>query len=348
MWKNKTKEIKENALSRPDSQIKFASRRDRLRKYFMPLMDEYVFQALSDAYLKKAKVKESFYGVYLPFRKEDEGKDTKLAVVLENISRVLGIDPKIKFSNQYIDFLTNVLGKKPAENITKQAKNLASDKDFTNACLLYRAALLLNPFYLDAMYGYARVCREIYLLGGEEEKVGNFKAEALEYFEMLTEIHPNYNYGFYYLGYMYLNLGLYSKTEIMFREFLRLSTSPKTPGKDKREIKERLAQIKEPLEIEQGYNAIVRGSYDEGIDILEPFLESRFKTWWPLFYYLGIGYMEVGREDEAISFFKNVLKQNASHIESMEELVNLYAKKGDSENEKKYKNKIELVKTGNE
>ncbi len=45
----------------------------------------------------------------------------------------------------------------------------------------------------------------MYLASQNEEYVGRFKAEALEWFEILTEVHPKFAQGYYYLGYAYLN-----------------------------------------------------------------------------------------------------------------------------------------------
>ena len=102
-------------------------------------------------------------------------------------------------------------------------------------------------------------------------------------------------------------------------------------------------QLQQPLTIERGYNAVLAGRWLEGIETLEPFLETNFKDWWPLHYYLGVAYARTGSEGKAVASFKRVLGFNGSHVESMNELADLYAKSKDKENEKKYREKAELI-----
>jgi tetratricopeptide (TPR) repeat protein len=149
--------------------------------------------------------------------------------------------------------------------------------------------------------------------------------------------------GFYYLGYMYLNLGLYVKAKLTWEEYLKIGG--RTVPKDRKEIRQRLQQLKDPVAIEKGYNAVLAGRWTKGIDILEPYKESKFNDWWPLWYYLGVAYARTERDEEAIIAFKTALKGGPRHAESMEELADLYAKAGDKTNVKKYKEKLKLIKT---
>jgi tetratricopeptide (TPR) repeat protein len=157
---------------------------------------------------------------------------------------------------------------------------------------------------------------------------------------MITEMYPDFPDSYYYLGYAYLNLGLYVKAQFAWEKFMEYSKD----GKNRKEIRERLQQLEEPVQIEQGCNDVMSGRYQQGIALLEKYKTSRFKTWWPLFYYLGIGYEMTGQMEEAIASFKKVLTMNASHIETMEELVAIYEKAGDEANVFKYANKIRIIK----
>ena len=118
------------------------------------------------------------------------------------------------------------------------------------------------------MYSYARVCREFYLRGNDDIYIGRFKAESMEYFELLTEVHPRFAQAYYYLGYDYLNLGLYQKAALVWKEFLRRSSN----FQDKKEIRKRLAQLEQPITIEKGCNAVLAGRWREGLDIQNPSL----------------------------------------------------------------------------
>ncbi len=322
----------------------FQSRKDRVGRYFKKYLKDFVFDEFSDAYLKKLKDMQFMKGVPIPLRQEDlkafmGGEGLKALHIAENMAWIMGIDPKFKYTPQYVEFLNSLFNHKLLDGLLKEGRDAAEKEDFDNAAIHFRAALILKSDYLHVMYSYARVCRELYMRGGDDKYIGHFKAESMEYFELLTRVHPRFAQAYYYLGYDYLNLGLYQKASLVWKEFQRRSNNPK----DKKEIKQRLAQLEQPLTIEKGYNAILAGRWNEGIEVLEPFLETNFKGWWPLHYYLGVAYARTGSGAKAVASFKRALGINGSHVESMMELADLYAAAKDKENETKYRKKAELI-----
>ena len=68
-----------------------------------------------------------------------------------------------------------------------------------------------------------------------------------------------------------------------------------------------------------------------------------YKDWWPLWYYLGVASMELGKVEEAAGYFKTVLKLSPSNQETMKELVKAYELLGDEEMARKYRKKITVV-----
>jgi tetratricopeptide (TPR) repeat protein len=268
----------------------------------------------------------------------DDGLPVK--IIGENMARVIGIDPRFKYAGAYLKFMERIMGKRACEMFAKEGRREAVSDEYDPALIHFRAGLVIDPIDMACMYGYARTCRVLYEKSDDENYVGDFKAEAFDYFELLTEIHPRYAYGWYYLGYMYLNMGLYRKAHLAWESFLPL---PRNNPKDRKEIRNRMKQIQAPMLIEDGYNAILAGRWTEGLDILEPFVGSAYKEWWPLWYYLGEGYLNTGRREEAKSAFTEALKFNASHIDSMRELIGIYETEGNMEMVRKYSNKIGLV-----
>jgi tetratricopeptide (TPR) repeat protein len=213
------------------------------------------------------------------------------------------------------------------------------------------------------MFGYARTCQDIYIESEDDEEIGRFKAESLSGFEEMTIKHPDIPEGHYYLGYAYVNMGLYLKAQIAWQEFIRLrmeqvrsgagnqpdSSDQENDGNfripdDVTEIRSRLDQLEEPVKIEEGCNHIIAGRYDQGIEVLEKFADGPHSNWWPMHYYLGTAYRETGRLGEAAQSFRAVLQLNASHIDSMQELVEIYGLLGETELEQKYRNKMMLVR----
>lgn len=320
-------------------------REDRIGRYFKKYLNKFVFDEFSPKFMEQSKAGDLMKGVPIPLRKKDlkafaGGEGLPMLVIAENMTWVMGCDPHFKHTKDYVAILSKLYNYKLYEGMMKEGRDAAERGAMDDACIHFRAALCMKPDYLHAMYSYARACRAMYLNSRNEEYVGRFKAEALDYFELLTETHPRFAQGFYYLGYAYLNMGLYIKADLTWREFLRFSRN----GKDKKEIRARLQQLQGPVQIEQGYNDVMSGRYEEGKARLEPFLNSQFSGWWPLHYYLGVAYEMTGNKSQAVASFKKVLTMNASHLETMEELVAIYAQEGDRENRRKYEKKIDLIR----
>lgn len=337
-------QAREITLKRPASERELAKRVDRIKPFLEAHLNTFIFDEFSDEYLKATKLESLMKGVPIPLRKEDleafaSTKGLGVNILAENMARVIGVDPKFRHAGKYVAFIERFLGKKGVELIVKEARREAERESYDEACIHYRAALVLRPDDLSALYGYARVCRAMYSLSDSPEYIGNFKAEALDYLELLTGLYPRYGQGWYYLGYMYLNMGLYSKAHMAWERFLPRSRLVK----DRREIQTRMEQIQTPMEIERGYTAVMAGRWREGISILEPFVDSAYKDWWPLWYYLGEAWLNTGRVQEAKDAYIRVLRLNGTHIESMEALVDLYETEGNTEKAGKYRKKIALL-----
>ena len=343
MVKTKNKNEIEQKM-KPDYDIRV--RPDRVGVYFKKYTKDFIFDEFSDAFIERTGF-HYLHGVPIPLRKMDlesfQGSNgLEMNVIMESIAWIMGIDPKFEYVRSYLKFLETLDNKKIVDILIKEGLESAESKDYDKAAVYFRAALCILPDNLYAMYNYALICRKMYLDADEEEYIGRFKAESIEYFEFLVAIHPKFSQGYYYLGYSYLNLGLYIKAKLTWESFLKLTDK----SEDKLEIESRLTQLEQPVRIESGCNYILSGKYQLGIEILKPFLSTKFKDWWPMSYYLGIAYDRTGDKKEAIASFKRTLTLNPSHLESMDELANIYAADNDKDNEKKYRIKAELIRSG--
>ncbi len=342
----KKKEMKAELPQKSPEEYDIKLRPDRVGKYFKKYTKNFVFDEFSEEFIKRTGMKH-MEGVPIPLRKQDlelfkGGEGLKMNHIAENIAWIMGIDPKFEHMESYLEFMRRFSNSKIVNGMVKIGRDAAENKDYDNAAIHFRAALCIDPTNLHAMYSYARACRELYLASNNEEYVGRFKAEAIEFFELLTIIHPRYSLAHYYLGYCYINMGLYIKAKIAWETFLKMSRHPK----DTKEIKNRLRQLVEPVRIEEGCNAVLSGRYELGIDVLEPFLNTKYKDWWPMSYYLGVAYRRLGNNKDAVDSFKRTLGLNPSHVESMEELAEIYAESKDKENELKYRKKADLIRSG--
>ena len=318
-----------------------SEKNDKVGEYLVHHLDNMLFDELSDEYLKKAEMTEILKGVPVPFKAEQiTGGATSTLMIASNMAYVIGCDRKFKYRDNYLAFIAKCFPHDFEKPLLNEGVKAAQDDDSETACIYFRAALQIAPSSQDALFLYARACKDAYEHGEGEDYVGTFKAESLEMFERLTINHPDFDQGYYFLGYGYLNLGLYTKAKLTFDEFMRLSKE----GELRAEVAEVLDKLVEPCKIEGGINDIMAGRYDRGVMVLEPYTkDDRFKTYWPMWYYLGIAYKEGGNLPEAERHFIECLRYSPSNTDVMNELVDIYEETGDDVKVKKYRDKITLI-----
>lgn len=314
------------------------NREDKIGVYLRTHADNFIFDELSDKYLEKNDLKEILSGVPIPIRKTELESISTLTIA-RNMGFIIGCDPDFKYRENYIAYIIKTFDVRFAQGLIADGVEAAQRNDFEYACIQFRGAMILDPSSVDAVYCYGRACKDAYENGEEEDFIARFKAESIEAFEEVTLRRPDFAEAYYFLGYGYINLGLYVKAKLTWDDFIKLSEDEEK----KKEIKERLSLLKEPVEIEEGYNLILSGHFNEGISVLEKYTESRFSDWWPLWYYIGMAYQGLGMAEEAIASFLKVLPLSPSNIDTMKELVKMYQEIGDDEKAEKYRKKIDIV-----
>ena len=316
-------------------------RKDRIGEYLIQHIDkEFLFDELSDSYLERAGIADILKGVPVPVRKTELSSMSTVSLA-RNMAYVIGCDINFRYRENYLAYILRNFTAEIAKPLINEGVEMASKEQYEDACAIFRAALMIRPGDRDALYCYGRACKDAYENGTGEEYVGRFKAESLEAFERLTLEHPDYDMGFYFLGFAYVNLGLYIKSKLTWERFLELSEN----GELRAEVRDLTDRLAEPCRIEEGYNAVLAGRQEEGIAILSDYEEDpRFNTWWPLWYYLGMAYQGLEEPEEAESRFLKVLQYSPSNTDAMEELVKLYEASGNEEKAEKYRKKILLVR----
>ncbi len=315
---------------------------DRIGMYLTPRLDEgFLFDELSDGYLSRAGVMDILKDVPVPIRMAEISKGLSTVNIARNMAYVIGCDPNFRYRDNYIAYINRTFGDEFLKPLLSEGVDLAEHDDYVSACIIFRAAIQLAPDDKDPLYCYGRACKDAYENGEGEEYVGRFKAESLEAFEKVTLKDPDFDMGFYFLGFGYINLGLYTKARLTWERFMQLSQD----GELRAEIRGLLDKLDEPCRIEEGYNAVLRGSYQEGIAVLSEYEDDeRFNKWWPLWYYLGEAYRATGDANSAEECYLKALKLSPSNVQVMEELVAIYQAFGDTEKREKYEKKIEIVK----
>ena len=334
-------------------------KKDRVAGYLAPLNRDMLFGELSSDFLRMMGAGSILDGVPVPISEGENGQIAVKSIVLD-MARVIGGDPDFIYAGQYLTYIKAAAGDQAEPMLTAEAARLADAGRFEEACMLLRTALAIDPKSRAALYLYGRACKACYEAvsgdiesGRGEAYVAAFKAESMDIFEVLTMIHPDFAMGYYFLGYAYLNLGLYLKAKLTWDDFMRHSSTAVDDGSGmdeatmadlRREISGMLLDLDEPVAIEKGCNLIMSGDFLGGRDVLSQFTEGKYENWWPLWYYLGVAESALGNLDAAISDLKKVLTFSPSNTDVMDELAQLYEAAGDETNALKYRNKIELVR----
>lgn len=329
-------------------ELNMTVRPDRIGPYLKEYLSSFLFSEFSPEFLKGHDLSFELEKVPVPLRGEDiksfaGGNGINANVLADNMVWIMGCDPHFKYVPHYLLYMKKVFDDSLAEKLIGVARTFVEDEEFKKAFVYVRAALLLKPKDREAMYMYAMVTRDMYSESEDEEFIGRCKADSIEYLELLTVEHPEFAQGYYYLGFAYLNLGLYLKSKLTWEKFIELSDDEK----EIKEIKERLETQKDPVRIEEGTNEAMAGRYENAIEILEPFTKTKYEKWWPLHYYLGVCYLNLENKEEAEKSFKEVLKHNPSHLKTIEELEGLYEAIGDTEKAEKYRKKAEIIEENN-
>ena len=335
--------------------------KDRISEYLSPRIKDMKFAELSEDWLKRTGAAEILSGVAVPVNTDSGETDVKDIVL--DMARVIGGDPMFVYAEGYAAFIKHAAGEGAVPMLISEGAKSADGGDLEDACMLLRAALRLEPRSREALYLYARACKEISDMDaaafgegeGGGERIGMFKAESMETFELLTMIHPEFAMGYYFLGYAYLNMGLYLKARLTWQDFMKHLSGAENDVHEmdsdmlaslREEISGRLEELTDPVEIERGCNMIMSGDFQGGKSVLDAYRESSYAGWWPLWYYLGTAESALGNAKEAAECYKTVLKLSPRNTDAMEELAVIYAMSGDEENAAKYRKKIEIVRNG--
>ena len=322
------------------------AKQDRIAKYLQNLNGGILFDELSDKYLKEAGVFEILHGIPVPIATGVSDELTTLTIAF-GMARVIGADTNFKYKDSYIAYIKHIFGEEASKALIAEGAKYGQSENYDVAAMFFRAVLIFDPKSRDALYLYGRACKDAYEQEDEDESyIGSFKAESLEVFELLTMIHPDFAMGYYFLGYGYANMGLYTKASLTWKSFIELTAASGDSEIEelRNEISERLETLEEPVKIEEGVNCVLSGDYLGGLEILSRYKDGNYRDWWPLWYYMAVCAASLGEAESAIDYYRQALIYTPSNTDIMEELASVYTAIGDQVNASKYLNKIDIVK----
>ena len=290
------------------------SLKDSLKKY----LDEIVFIELKpdvDLYVGEFKINNE---IPIPVMVEDlaaeirERQFEKIPTVsiLKGLITLLGAEKEPINQSYYVELL-NSMNEGLVESLLHDALRYLEIKEHKRAILYLNACMKISSNNLDVIYYLARCYQELY----EETLSDGYELEAARLYKKITEIAPELGIGFYNLGIFHYNRENYNEAEKLWIEALNLELDDDI----KSDIVNFLGKCRDRSLYEKGYELVLSGRIDEGLEVLKA-LEEDHGEWWQLNFYIGLAYRFMEEFETALSYFLKSLSLNSGNIQTLNEI----------------------------
>lgn len=347
--------------------------RSNLDEFFSPLTDKLVFIELEDKLIldKFGKTESDFmvpvFSKDIVSLAQDENSGIKTMQIAEAILYLIGIDSNFKYNDNYIYFLKNSVEK--PENLSSYiAKSKYENKNYKDALVHLRAAMLLDDKNLGLIYNYAHICKEYMIEASEKEIKEALMRESEEFFEAVLDIDDEHILANYQLAYFKLNEGN-TKEALKHLEIAANNPGDKEIAQEANELimklnfeskieqvesliddlklEEALDIIDEIPEIKEDKNLEFRLNYAKGFCLkafsnFEEAIEAYEKalmidnTDTLLLCELGICYAYIGEFAQSLEFYMSALDLEPDSVEIMSNIAVIYLNMKDIESAKLY------------
>ncbi|KNF07506.1 TPR repeat-containing protein [Gottschalkia purinilytica] len=249
-----------------------------------------------------------------------EGKaqdEVNFATVINGIIYTIGVDPKFKHLEEYKKILYNY-DFRIEEFILYNGLKKVNEGHLEDGLVWLRALYIINKRNLMGSYNYALAlgerAKEAYTL--KDNNLGDvFLTTSTSIMEEILDMDPNFSLAYYKLGYHYKTYKQYKKSQLIWQKYLRL-------GDDEallQDVRDSLEEIEDDVIYEEGYNEILNGRPDIGLEKLLP-LSERYNNWWNLHFMIGLGYRQLGEFQNAKLHFQKVIEVNPKQADAFNEL----------------------------
>ncbi|SHJ61838.1 tetratricopeptide repeat protein [Tepidibacter formicigenes] len=307
----------------------------RIENYIFNKTENIAFLTIkedADLHLKGYKIPKG--GIDVPILNEELVKGIKersaennltLVSIANGMIYIIGIDSKFKYNEEYKKFLYE-FDEKIEDYIGYMGVKKANEKELTEALIYFKSLITLNPNNVNGLYNYALVCQDIAKIhekNKEEKKMNDFLLEALDKLETIIDIYPEFTLAYYQLGYHYYNQKQYIKAKLTWEEAIELGLDEDR----EMELKNELKKMEHKVDYEEGYNLVLRGQAEEGLEKLLPLMDE-YSDWWNLLFFIGLAYRQLNNVDEAIKYFEKILILNPRQVDTIVEIGLCYAMVG--------------------
>jgi len=294
----------------------------RIEKHLKERVNDIVFIHLKDN--KQLEIKGFIFDdkipLPIPFKEvvnrvkaESEIEDISILKVVQGMIYIMGIDSGFKYNESYKEFLI-----KFDENIIKtvlqQGFRLIEAGNKIDALICFKACLYIDENDLDSLYNYARCCEEL-AIESSDKPIKDLEEEAIDVFERLMELYPDFPLSYYHLGFHYANRKHYKKAQIIWEKFIE-----KGADENKEiEILNKISEINHKVQYEEGYNLVINGKPSDALNKLLP-LEEKYPEWWNLQFFVGLAYRQLMNFEDALKHFEKAYRIKTNQVEILNEI----------------------------
>lgn len=302
---------------------------NKTEKYFVDFYkvkrDDISFITLKKGASIKFGTKEYITPIQLPvpiriekliseIQNQDEYDGITLNNIIDGIIYLLGTDYDFEFKANYLDILSTLdfdiqpyvihcINKFDDENVEDAivyGKSLINLKESDKSCFVYASVLER---------------KSVELLNNNKDGSKLFMNESLKYFEKSLDYNEKFALSYYKLGYYYKTNQEYLKSKLYWEKHQKYDDDDLRLD----EIRNELEQLEIYVQYEEGYNYVLNGQAQKGLDLLLPIVHT-YNNWWNLLFFIGLAYRTLGEYEIATKYFENVLQIKEGQIHALNEL----------------------------
>lgn len=241
-------------------------------------------------------------------------EDLNTANIMNGMAFMLGVDDGFEYNDYYKKILM-LIDEKIGVRLFGLALEMAENNNRSTALIYFNAAKHFMDDELNVLYNYGRCAEELGNLGHIEDEEEDYLNEAFETFKYISEKFPESPLGYYHMGFYFVNKKQYETAMNIWGEALKLDLD----GEKRSELLNHLSAITAKVAYEQGYNLVLDGRQQEGLEKLLP-LEEEHLDWWNLLFFIGLAYRMEKDYEKAINYFQKVTVLNTGHVETFNEI----------------------------
>lgn len=258
--------------------------------------------------------------------KENDMDEIPVVALIKGLVYAVGAQAELPYRPFYIDLLKHI-DPEIGVRILSDGIRFAEEGQYSNAILYFNTVLAMDHESIDALYNMGRAFDDLC----DKEARSDLRVLSKWCYEKTITIDPSFAYGHFSLGFALYNDEKFSEAQ---RHWLS-ALNGDLPEEMREELVVGLGKVKDRATYERGYELILAGRVEEGLELLKA-LEDDHDEWWNLLFFIGLGYRMLEQYEDALGYFLKVMTLNTGHIKTMNEIAICLLSLGDFTEAERY------------